>query len=153
MHRRNILAATIAAASALFTAARNAVYTDQAHAEPAPDIPRVVYHLCDLDKVAFVLGNIRNHYDGMGGPGKVTIALVVHGPALKAFRAAGANPAVVHAVEQFVDSGLQPMACGNTMRAQNVTLKDLVPGFVSADRGGVVRLAELQTQGYAYLRP
>jgi intracellular sulfur oxidation DsrE/DsrF family protein len=32
-------------------------------------------------------------------------------------------------------------------------LKDLVPGFVSADRGGVVRLAELQAKGYAYLRP
>jgi uncharacterized protein len=153
MHRRNILAATIAAAGALFAAARNAVYADQARAEPAPDVAKVVYHLCDLDKVAFVLGNIRNHYDGMGGPGKVTIALVVHGPALKAFQAAGANPAVARAMGQFVDSGLQPMACGNTMRAQNVTLKDLVPGFVSADRGGVVRLAELQSQGYAYLRP
>jgi len=153
MHRRNILAATIAAAGALFAAARNAAHADQAHAEPAPDVAKVAYHLCDLDKVAFVLGNIRNHYDGMGGPGKVTIALVVHGPALKAFQAAGANPAVARAMGQFVDSGLQPMACGNTMRAQNVTLKDLVPGFVSADRGGVVRLAELQTQGYAYLRP
>ena len=152
MHRRNILAATIAAVGALFCA-RDAARAVQTGAEQAPDAAKVVYHLCDLDKVAFVLGNIRNHYDGMGGPGKVTIALVVHGPALKAFRAASANPAVAHAVEQFVDSGLQSMACGNTMRAQNLTLKDLVPGFVSADRGGVVRLAELQTQGYAYLRP
>ena len=27
------------------------------------------------------------------------------------------------------------------------------PGFVSADKGGVVRIAELQSQGYLYLRP
>jgi intracellular sulfur oxidation DsrE/DsrF family protein len=153
MHRRNILAGTIAAVGALFAAARDTVRADQVHAEPAPDAAKVAYHLCDLDKVAFVLGNIRNHYDGAGGPDKVTIALVVHGPALNAFHAAKAGPDVARAMGQFLSSGLQPMACGNTMRAQKVTLKDLVPGFVSADRGGVVRLAELQAQGYAYLRP
>jgi intracellular sulfur oxidation DsrE/DsrF family protein len=153
MHRRNIIAGTIAAVGALFAAARNASHADQARAAPTPDGAKVAYHLCDLDKVAFVLSNIRNHYDGVGGPEKVTIALVVHGPALKAFHAAQANPEVARTMTQFLNSGLQPMACGNTMRAQNVTLKDLVPGFVSAERGGVVRLAELQAQGYAYLRP
>ena len=29
----------------------------------------------------------------------------------------------------------------------------LLPGFIVADKGGVVRLAELQSQGYVYLRP
>jgi intracellular sulfur oxidation DsrE/DsrF family protein len=44
-------------------------------------------------------------------------------------------------------------ACGNTMKSQNITLADLLPGFASADKGGVVRIAELQSQGYLYLRP
>jgi intracellular sulfur oxidation DsrE/DsrF family protein len=39
------------------------------------------------------------------------------------------------------------------MKSQNVALKDLLPGFIRADRGGVVRIAELQSQGYLYLRP
>jgi intracellular sulfur oxidation DsrE/DsrF family protein len=39
------------------------------------------------------------------------------------------------------------------MKSQNVTLKDLLPGFVAAARGGVVRIAELQAPGYLYLRP
>jgi len=39
------------------------------------------------------------------------------------------------------------------MKSQKVELKDLLPGFVSADQGGVVRIAELQSQGYLYLRP
>jgi intracellular sulfur oxidation DsrE/DsrF family protein len=153
MQRRNVVAATVAAVGALFAGARDTARADQTAAKPAPDGAKVAYHLCDLDKVAFALGNIRNHYDGVGGPDKVTIALVVHGPALKAFHTAQVKPDVAHAMGQFLSSGLQLMACGNTMRAQNVTLKDLVPGFVSADRGGVVRLAELQAQGYAYLRP
>jgi uncharacterized protein len=33
------------------------------------------------------------------------------------------------------------------MKSQNVTPRDLLPGFVSADEGGVVRIAELQSQG------
>jgi intracellular sulfur oxidation DsrE/DsrF family protein len=39
------------------------------------------------------------------------------------------------------------------MKSQNVVLRDLLPGFVSADRGGVVRIAELRSPGYLYLRP
>ena len=60
-------------------------------AEPQGKL-KVVYHLSDLDKVNFVLGNIQNHFDGVGGPDNVTIALVVHGQALRAFHAASANP-------------------------------------------------------------
>ena len=146
MHRRKILAAALASAGALFSAAR------AAHAA-APDATKVVNHLDDLDKVDFVLGNIANHYSGMGGPDKVTIALVVHGPALKAFRAASATPDMTRRTGEMAKTGLQLHACLNTMRAQEVTLKDLLPGFVVADKGGVVRIAELQTQGYLYLRP
>ena len=100
-----------------------------------------------------MLGNIRNHFDGMGGPNKVTIALVVHGPALKAFRSTDAAGDVSKRTDELSKSGLQMHACGNTMRALNLTLKDLLPGFVVADKGGVVRIAELQSQGFIYLRP
>jgi intracellular sulfur oxidation DsrE/DsrF family protein len=48
---------------------------------------------------------------------------------------------------------LELAPCGNTVTPQNISLKDLLPGFVSAEKGGVVRLAELQSQGYLYLRP
>src|SRR6202167_5844391 len=118
-----------------------------------PDQAKVAYHLSDLDKVDFVLGNIRNHYDGMGGPDKVAIALVVHGPALKAFHTAEATPDMAQRTAALAKSGLQLNACINTMRATNITLTDLLPGFVVADKGAVVRLAELQGQGFAYLRP
>jgi uncharacterized protein len=117
------------------------------------DMAKVVYHLSDLDKVDFVLGNIRNHYNGMGGPDKVTIALVIHGPALKAFHTATAATDVTQRVSDLQKSNLSLHACINTMRAQEVTVKDLLPGFVIADKGGVVRLAEFQAQGYVYLRP
>ena len=148
--RRSLFASVFAGFGAVF----GPVLASRAEAGPiAPDRAKVVYHLSDLDKVNFVLGNIKNHFDGMGGPDKVTIALVVHGPALKAFHSASANSDLSKRLGGFAKDGLELMACGRTMEAQNITSSDLLPGFVVADKGGVVRIAELQSQGYVYLKP
>ena len=146
MHRRNILWGAISAFGAALAASR-------ASAAAPPAKLKVVYHLNDLDKVSFVLGNIQNHLDGVGGSNHVTIALVIHGQALRAFHSAAANPDLSKRVGQFSKAGLELAACGNTMKSQDVALEDLLPGFVTAERGGVVRIAELQSQGYLYLRP
>ena len=149
MHRRSILWAAASAFGAAFAASRASAATEA----PAANRLKVVYHLSDLDKVSFVVGNIQNHLDGVGGPDNVTIALVVHGQALRAFHAASANPDLSKRVGQFSKAGLELAACGNTMKSQKVGLGDLLPGFIAADQGGVVRIAELQSQGYLYLRP
>ena len=149
MHRRSILWAAASALSTAFATSRANAATET----PAANRLKVVYHLSDLDKVSFVVGNIENHLDGVGGPDKITIALVVHGQALRAFHAASANPDLSKRVGQFAKAGLELAVCGNTMKSQKVGLGDLLPGFIAADKGGVVRIAELQSQGYLYLRP
>src|SRR5689334_3313606 len=89
MDRRNMLLRAVAAFGAVFAVSR-ATATEN----PANDRLKVVYHLSDLEKVHFVLGNIQNHLDGVGAPGHVTIALVVHGPALRSFQTSKANPEI-----------------------------------------------------------
>jgi intracellular sulfur oxidation DsrE/DsrF family protein len=148
MHRRSLLGGVLSAVGGAFAATRA-----RAAAEKPTAKLKVVYHLNELDKVNFVLGNIQNHYDGVGGPENVTLALVVHGQALKAFHAASANPDVTRRIGQFSKAGLEMAACGNTMKSQHVTVNELLPGFVAVEQGGVVRIAELQSQGYLYLRP
>jgi intracellular sulfur oxidation DsrE/DsrF family protein len=123
----------------------------QAKAATEADRPKVAYHLSDADRVGFVLGNIKNHYEGTGG--NVEIALVVHGPALAAFKAKSASAAISGRFSGLVGDGLTPHACANTMHGMDIGLGDLLAGFVSAEAGGVVKLTELQRQGYAYLRP
>jgi hypothetical protein len=147
MHRRNILATALAAAGALVAAG-----TKSTRAEARAGA-KAVYHLSDLDKAGFVLGNIDHHLEGAGGPEQVTIALVVHGAALRAFHAASASPETARKLAALVKADVKLNACIHSMRGQNVTLKDLLPGFAVADKGGVVLIAELQQQGYAYLRP
>ncbi|SEC76655.1 hypothetical protein SAMN05519104_2046 [Rhizobiales bacterium GAS188] len=151
LDRRNIFRSALALGAGLFAAK---AASGRAAAAPAPDgVPKVAYHLADLEKVVFVLGNIRNHIEGMGGRDKVRIALVVHGPALKSFRADTPNADIKWSLGEVRSSGVELHACGHTMQAQKLTLGDLLPGFLVAEQGGVVKLAELQGQGYAYLRP
>lgn len=145
--RRGLVARLAAAGAAGFTAFK---VTEAAAADEAPG---VVYHVDDEAKVQFALGNIENHIKGMGGPDKVRIALVVNGPALTSLKTGAVNVDVARRLQAVGGQGVALGACGNTLDATKLTVADLVPGFVRVDEGGVVRLANLQHQGWAYIRP
>jgi intracellular sulfur oxidation DsrE/DsrF family protein len=114
---------------------------------------KVVYHVADAEKVNFALNNMRNHIKGVGGPENVELVLVVHGPGLKRFHDIQATDKLRKMVSGLQDVGVEFDACGNTMRAQGVQIDELIPGMIRVDQGGVVRIAELQQQGYLYIRP
>jgi uncharacterized protein len=143
LNRRGMFAGLMAAASAPLAAKA----ADDSQAQ------RVVYHLSDLDKVSFVLGNMENHLKGAGGPAKVGLAVVVNGPALAAFKKEGENVAVSNPMAVLLKSGVGFNACGNTLKGMKLKVGDLLDGFEEAPEGGVVRLANLQAQGWIYLRP
>ena len=134
----------------LFAILASAVAAGPAMAAPAR-ATRVVYHLSDLDKVPFVLGNMKNHR--AGGPPDLALAAVVHGPALSAFQAHTPDDALKRHFEEALAAGDTVYACANTLAAHGWTLADLLPGFALAAEGGVVKLADLQAQGFVYLRP
>ena len=114
---------------------------------------KVVYHLSDVDKVGFVLGNIVNHLNAIGNTNDADIRLVVHGPALMAFSTRSMDVEIDERLVQLRERGLGLEACGNTMKGAGLTLADLASGFIRIEEGGVYRLAALQMEGYAYIRP
>lgn len=126
---------------------------EPAVARATETVQKVVYHLSEPGRVNFVLGNIRNHIEGKGGPAKVRIVLVVHGPALKAFEEAKASPDMKRQVADRVADGVVLVACGNTLHGLSLEESQLMAGFSVASEGGVVRIADLQAEGYLYLRP
>jgi intracellular sulfur oxidation DsrE/DsrF family protein len=142
MDRRNIFRTALAAGFGVLA-------SGGARAEARAQ--RIVYHLADTEKVGFVLGNLANHLEGASGP--IALALVVHGPALAAFKRANANRAILEDAQARIKAGVVFHACAHTMTAMKLTLDDLLPGFVVAEKGGVVLLADLQAQGWIYLRP
>ncbi|MFB1488227.1 MULTISPECIES: DsrE family protein [unclassified Thiocapsa] len=113
----------------------------------------VVYHLSEPDRAAFVLNNMQNHIDGVGGPENVNMVLVVHGPAVNALNEIEATEKVSSGVASLREQGVAFEMCGNTLKVFNLELDELLPGFVEVSQGGVTRIAELQSKGYAYIRP
>jgi intracellular sulfur oxidation DsrE/DsrF family protein len=114
---------------------------------------KVVYHLVDAERVGLALGNLRNHVVGAGGPGAARFACVVLGPALRLFHRSGGDLAAAEDLRDRLADGVAFYACANTLAALKWTLDDLQPGFLLAEKGGVTLLADLQAQGYAYIRP
>jgi len=150
MQRRTVFKTLIAA---VFTgaAAQTAGVAAQTEGVAEARARRVVYHLVDADKVGFAFANMKNHH--AGGPEGLALAAVVLGPALAQFHAAEAGEPIKKALAERLAAGDILYACVNTLAAHGWTLADLLPGFALADKGGVVKLADLQAQGFVYLRP
>jgi intracellular sulfur oxidation DsrE/DsrF family protein len=116
-------------------------------------IQKVVYHLSEPTRVNFVMGNIKNHIAGKGGPDKIKIVLVIHGPALEAFAKTKSSPDMKLQIAGRSDDGVRFVACANTMNFMELAPTDMPEGFEVAEEGGVARIADLQAEGYLYLRP
>ncbi len=154
MHLRSAhwIVVLVAVAAAAGVASR----TVASHAEAEPRKHRVVYHLDDapVEKALFVLGNIDNTITGVGGIANIeAIELVVNGAALQNFTASRIDPRLKAALDRLMTEGLTFSACGNTMRGYHITADQLPKGTKVLAQGGVVRLMELQEQGYAYIKP
>lgn len=119
----------------------------------AGDKINVVYHVSEAEKVPFVLNNMQNHIDGVGGAENIDLVLVVHGPAINALTDIEATDRVRKAVASLKEQGAELDMCGNTLKGFGLSLDELLPGFVEVSQGGVTRIGELQSQGYAYIRP
>jgi intracellular sulfur oxidation DsrE/DsrF family protein len=124
----------------------------------SPDAPRkhkIVYHLSEpgADKAKFVLTNMKNHAEGVGWKNIAAMELVAHGPAVKTFVSEGMDPDLRGMIDKLVADGMTLTICGNTMTKMNLPKDQLVTGCSIATKGGVVRLMELQEQGYTYIRP
>lgn len=111
---------------------------------------RIVIQVNDEDSKKWhaVLVNITNIQTDFGRS-KVAIKVVAIGAGLGMVTA---ESLAANGVQDAIASGVEFLACGNSMRAQHVEPADLVDGVkvVTAGYGEIVRR---QQQGWAYLRP
>lgn len=122
----------------------------------APKKHKVVYHLSEAgaDKAKFIMANVQNTITGLGGMQSFdALEIVVHGPAVKTFMADTIDPELKATVDKIVAQGVVLTMCGNTITKQNIDPNNLVKGCSIAQQGGVVRIVQLEEQGYTYMRP
>jgi len=116
------------------------------------DPHRVVMHLNSGDEKVQrgALNNIRHLYQEVGRE-HLRVELVVHGAGLTLLTKKDSTLATeVAQLKTAYD--VEFTACSNTMKAMNLTTRDLVEQ-VDRTVPAIVRLMELQEQGWAYIKP
>ena len=119
---------------------------------------RVAVHIDQNDKAVMnlALNNVQNliaHYKKKGE--KVVIEVVAYGPGLHMFRTDTSPVKERVATMSLANPDLQFTACGNTHRKMSAKAGKKIALLTEAKTvpSGIVRLVELQEQGYAYVRP
>jgi uncharacterized protein len=117
---------------------------------------KVVYHVNgnDPDLAKYALALINKHIEAEGGPEKIDVVLVVHGPALKLFEARTVDPELKNSLKVIIDKGAQAEMCQVSMKLFGTPLEKLVAGFIPTEHPvAVKRITDLQKEGYLYIKP
>ena len=111
---------------------------------------KVVIQVSDADprKWQLALNNAHNIQEDLG-KNQVEIEIVTYGPGLGMLKL---DSAIAGGVVEAIGSGVEVVACENTMTNQKIPKEDIISkvGFVKA---GVVELMHKQEMGYSYIRP
>ena len=120
------------------------------------DKVKVVYHV-DSDDVAtakYAMALIKKHIEAEGGPENIDVKLVVHGPALALFKKDTVDPELKSKLKAAMDTGADAEMCQVSMQLFATPLERLVAGFKPTEHPvAVKRIADLQRQGYVYIKP
>ncbi len=117
---------------------------------------KVLYHVDgkDPDVAKYAMALINKHIEAEGGPDKIDIVLVVHGPALKLFEKETVDPVLRDKLKVIIDKGAQAEMCQVSMKLFGTPLEKLVAGFIPTGHPvAVKRIADLQKEGYLYIKP
>ena len=111
---------------------------------------RLVIQVSDADagKWNLALNNAKN-VQQVYGADKVDIEIVVYGPGIAMLKA---DSTVGNRVEESKKSGINIVACQNTMKGLKLTDADMLhdTSYVPA---GVVEIIKKEREGYVYIRP
>lgn len=117
---------------------------------------KVIYHVDgkDPEVAKYALALINKHIEAEGGPDKIDIELIVHGPALELFEKDRMDPEMTKRFDQIIEKGVKAEMCQVSMKVFGKTLDNLAKGFVATLHPvAVKRIADLQQQGYLYIKP
>lgn len=128
----------------------------QAADSPKKEKVKVLYHVDgkDPEVAKYALALINKHIDAEGGPENIDVELVVHGPALELFEKDKMDPEMQKRFDQIIQKGVHAEMCQVSMKLFGKTLDNLAKGFVATLHPvAVKRIADLQQQGYLYIKP
>ncbi len=129
---------------------------NDAYAAEGKEKVKVLYHVDgkDPEVAKYALALINKHIEAEGGPDKIDVELVVHGPALELFERDKMDAEMTKKFDQIIEKGVKAEMCQVSMKMFGKSLDKLAKGFVATLHPvAVKRIADLQKEGYLYIKP
>ena len=152
---KSLTQCSAALAAALLIA--SPVYAADSERKPAENgyhNQKVVYHVNDAEGAGPILRNVTNHLNAVGDK-NAEVIVVTHGKGIDFLLEGWADKqgkTYDEAVQGLVNRGVKFQICANTLRGRKIE-DDKVSMNAKVVPSGVATVAELQQQGYAYLKP
>ncbi|MFP3229800.1 MAG: DsrE family protein [Caldisphaera sp.] len=116
---------------------------------------KVVFHIDnDNDEILNLsLNNIRNLIDESVSENNLyEIVLVANYKAPLLFLKANINKDKLRFIKELKEKGVKFLICEKSMRALNIKREDLIEGCETTP-SGVFKIADLEKEGFAYIKP
>ena len=132
-------------------------WSAMAHADHVKDgrpVHRIVFQVSEDNPKLWdlLLNNIGNIINEMGKD-RVEIKVVAYGPGIHMFRKDRSTVLDrLESLKKFAGKTVEYTVCSNTMKTLKLERQDIIE-LVDDFSPGIVRIIELQEQGYVYLRP
>ena len=115
---------------------------------------KVMYHVNDINKAFGALRNIKNHLNALGDK-NVEIIVVTHSSG--AFTLVDGSQdrrgrSFESTIQTLANRGVKFQICANTIRGKKID-KSKINLNAQITPSGVARVADLQQQGYVYVKP
>ncbi len=117
---------------------------------------KVLYNIDgpDISVAKYAMALINKHIEAEGGPDKIHMKVVIHGPALHLFDKEKLDAGLKKNFDLILEKGVKPEMCQVSMKVFKKPLESLATGLVPTEHPlAVKRIADLQADGYVYIKP
>lgn len=115
---------------------------------------KVVYHINDAEVAGAALRNVQNHLDAVGDE-NVSVVVVTHGKGIDFLLddwKDSHGKSHEDTVQALANRGVKFDVCANTLKGRNIDQNKLNMNAAIVP-SGVATIAELEHQGYVYIKP
>ncbi len=111
---------------------------------------KVAFQISEADpKKLYMALNAAQNVQNTYGKNNAVIEVVAFGPGVSLFTLE--SPAGQR-IDEAIKAGIKVVICENTLKSQNMSEADLLPGL-SYVPGGILELMQKQKEGYSYILP
>lgn len=109
---------------------------------------KLVFHINENDRWPFTLRSARNFARSEQFEAATVVA---NGEAVRSFSKLESDPYRMARIRGLIDEGVKFAVCAIALKERQVN-RDLIPDYVEVVDAGIVRISELQVDGYGYVK-